>query len=253
MRRRRNVWVGETMAALAILSGCTDSSGARSDAGGTLDGTTDVNVQPDGPPGDTGAPDATTVDVGVEAEAEAEASCAVDAGPLDDAEVQLGQSVVTAHRCTSCHGLTLSGNYDGVPSPTTEGGFAYPPNLTPDPATGLGCWTDDQIENAFLNGIDNEGVTLCPPMPRFGHLDAGAIDAVQARAVVEYLRSLPAISMNVPSTPSCVVSEGGMSDDAGPALEAGVEAGIEAGPDASDDAPDGGSEAAVDAQDAAGD
>src|SRR5580700_533716 len=128
---------------------------------------------------------------------DAEASCAVDAGALDDAEVALGQQVVGSHRCEQCHGANLEGNFDGVQSPTTEGGTAYPPNLTSDPATGLGCWTNDQIENAILNGIDNQGMPLCPPMPRWGHLDDGGLDAAEALAVVQFLRSLPIVSLQV--------------------------------------------------------
>jgi hypothetical protein len=137
--------------------------------------------------------------------------------------VQLGQSIVTAHRCTKCHGGTLSGNFDGVLSPTLEGGRAYPPNLTPDPATGLGCWTNDQIENAFLNGIDNEGLPLCPPMPRFGYLtDGGALDAAQAHAVVEFLRSLPIFVNAVPNTPDCPMPDGGASEASGPQMDGGT-------------------------------
>jgi hypothetical protein len=156
--------------------------------------------------------------VGLEASA-AEASCAVDAGTLDDAQVALGQAVVGAHRCDQCHGANLEGNFDGVQSPTTEGGTAYPPNLTSDPATGLGCWTNDQIENAILNGIDNQGMPLCPPMPRWGHLDDGGLDAAEAWAVVQFLRSLPIVSLQVPSTPNCSQPEAGTDasvDDASP-------------------------------------
>ena len=45
-----------------------------------------------------------------------DASCTVDAGPLVDAQIQLGLQLVTARKCESCHGQTLSGNGDGVPS-----------------------------------------------------------------------------------------------------------------------------------------
>jgi hypothetical protein len=176
-------------------------------------------------------------------------SCAVDAGPLDDAQVALGQQTVAARKCPSCHGETLSGNSNGVLSPTTEGGMAYPPNLTSDPATGLGCWTNAQIENAILNGIDNEGVRLCPPMPRFGHIDGG-LDLAGAQAVVQYLRSLPIISQNVPSTPDCTpvadaqaeAAADATSDavaDAVGAPEAG-DAGPGAAGDAAGDGPEGG-------------
>jgi hypothetical protein len=58
-------------------------------------------------------------------------------------------------------GIVLSGNDAGL----GDSGLTWPPNLTSDPATGLGCWTDQQIQNAIVNGQDPEGGTLCPSMP----------------------------------------------------------------------------------------
>jgi hypothetical protein len=139
-----------------------------------------------------------------------------DAASLDDAEVALGQSIVTTLECQKCHGTQLAGNNDGVPSPTTVGGVAYPPNLTPDPQTGLGCWTQAQIENAFLNGIDNEDGLLCPPMPHFA--DAGLTPAM-ADALVAFLRSLPPVMTHVPNTPDCTQGAPDAGDDGGPTLE----------------------------------
>ncbi len=196
---------------------------AACDSNGTL------AIAPDS--GTKALSDATTVDTGADSSvdaaeepAEQEASCAVDAGPLDDAAVALGQQLVMLHKCENCHGMTLSGNNDGVPSLTAEGGLAYPPNLTPDPATGLGCWTNAQIENAILNGIDNEGMPLCNPMPQFGHLGDAGLDQAQAGEIVEYLRSLQANVNNVPNTPNCPVP---------PPVEAGAE---DSGGDAAGDA-----------------
>lgn len=218
---------GPTEATSRMLDGASEKTPPMRDA------TIDRGVPAEAAPEDGGASDAGVIDTG----GEAETSCAVDAGPLDDAEVQLGLSIVKTHRCSTCHGGTLSGNYDGVLSPTLEGGRAYPPNLTPDPATGLGCWTNDEIENAFLNGIDNEGMRLCPPMPMFGHLtDGGALDAAQAHAVVEFLRSLPIFVNAVPSTPDCPMPEAGAPEEAGPPIEAGLDAGDGAAEDASDGA-----------------
>lgn len=135
---------------------------------------------------------------------DADRPCEVDGGAFDDALAQLGHTIVASRGCYDCHGGALSGNYDGLPSPTTEGGIAYPPNLTPDPITGLGCWTKDEIENAILDGVDNQGSRLCPPMPLFGHIDDGGLDAAEARAVVAYLRSLPPWVHAVPNTPDCI-------------------------------------------------
>jgi hypothetical protein len=166
---------------------------------------------------DGGGPDATTAEASPGDDGSDGACTPYDARGLDEAAVQAGADLVTSLKCRKCHGDVLSGNPDGVKSPQTEGGLAYPPNLTPDPTTGLGCWTNAEIANAFLHGIDNQGQPLCPPMPLFA--DAG-IDASAAADIVAYLRSLPAESMNIPGTPSCTLGptgdDGGGTGDAGP-------------------------------------
>jgi hypothetical protein len=216
-------------AAGAVVAAC--------DSNGTVVSTPiDSGASHDATAADTGSDSGFDASVdAAEEPSEIEASCAVDAGPLDDAEVALGMELVTLHKCQNCHGVALSGNNDGVPSTTAEGGLAYPPNLTSDPATGLGCWTNAQIENAILNGIDNQGMALCNPMPLFGHLGDAGLDPAQAADIVEFLRSLPVVVNNVPDTPSCPVP---------PPVEAGVDAGVDAAGDAEPDAP---TEAAPDA------
>ncbi len=196
------------------------------------------------------------VDAGVDAGSEIEASCAiVDAGALDASQVAEGLKLVESHKCTSCHGLALSGNPNGVPSPTAIGGLAYPPNLTSDPSTGLGCWTHDQILGAILHGIDDEGLSLCAPMPVFGSLagDAG-LSATEAEDVLAFLRSLAPVSSNIPDTPDCPIPEAGPPEDAG--NDGASDGGDASAPDAGDaSAPDAdaASDASTDAEDAAGD
>ena len=206
------------------------------------DKTVDARAMPTAEAGEAGADAGSAVDGS--ASPESDAGCLVDAGPLDDAMVTLGHQIVTAHRCTLCHGDTLSGNFDGVVSPTVIGGRAYPPNLTSDPATGLGCWTNEQIEEAMLFGIDNQGMPLCAPMPVFGRLLDGGLDLTAARAVVAYLRSLPVVSEQVPDTPDCPVPGADAMADAAPdvasipdaTLEASAESGTDASPDGAEDA-----------------
>jgi hypothetical protein len=123
---------------------------------------------------------------------EQEAGCAVEAGPLDPSAVSRGAGLVVQWKCGSCHqgdAGTLGGGTLGL-----DGGApAYPPNLTPDLETGLGCWTDSQIESAMVSGVDNGGVQLCV-MPQF-EFDPGT-----AHDIIAYLRSLPAVSNQVPDT-----------------------------------------------------
>jgi hypothetical protein len=110
----------------------------------------------------------------------------------------------------------------------------FPKNLTPDPMTGLGCWTDDQIITAFMTGVGDQGQTICDRMPRFG----GRIDAGVAQEIANFLRTLPAVSKAIPETLVCPPRpeprpDAGTDADAGPPSDAG--------PDAT--APDGGADA----------
>src|SRR4029079_16324842 len=69
------------------------------------------------------------------------------------------------------------------------------PNITPDPESGLGKWTDGKILRAVREGISRDGRPLFPMMPyaTFGkHL--GDDDAL---AIIAYLRTLKPIK-NVP-------------------------------------------------------
>lgn len=69
------------------------------------------------------------------------------------------------------------------------------PNLTPDPATGLGAWTDGEILRALREGIGRDGSGLFPMMPYSEYRHLSDEDAL---AVVAYLRSLPPAPNPVP-------------------------------------------------------
>ncbi|HEX6083543.1 MAG TPA: c-type cytochrome [Thermoanaerobaculia bacterium] len=75
-------------------------------------------------------------------------------------------------------------------------------NLTPDPETGLGKWTDGEILRAMREGVDREGKALFPIMP-YGHYRSMSDE--DAKSIVVYLRTLepqryerPAKSLDVP-------------------------------------------------------
>ena len=74
-------------------------------------------------------------------------------------------------------------------------GHAVAPNLTPDPETGSGNWTDDQIARAIREGIKHDDTTLFPLMPYMIYRNLSDEDLA---AVVVYLRSLPAVPNPLP-------------------------------------------------------
>ncbi len=104
--------------------------------------------------------------------------------------------------CGNCHngrdengefvpGLEYAGNFV-----IAEPGFtAYAPNITPDMETGVGSWTDEQLETAIRRGIRPDGRVLGPPMAFAYYHDISTNDM---RAIIAYLRSRPAVSREVP-------------------------------------------------------
>lgn len=118
---------------------------------------------------------------------------------LDPSLVARGMQLVKANKCQQCHGTDLAGNDNGVYI-VGRSTPAYPPNLTPDLDSGIGCWSDTQIENAILNGVDDQGQPICPPMPHFARKGLTPADA---QALAAFLRSLPAQVNQVPETPMC--------------------------------------------------
>jgi cytochrome c len=123
--------------------------------------------------------------------------------------LERGRYIATAlSGCLYCHsphnwnapgtpfipGMTVAGEvepYGDLP------GRIVAPNLTPDPETGAGHWTDDQFARAIREGVGHDGRALFPLMPY--HLYRQMSDEDVASVVV-YLRSLPAIRNSLPPT-----------------------------------------------------
>jgi hypothetical protein len=75
-------------------------------------------------------------------------------------------------------------------------GVSFAANLTPDSATGIGTWTQDQFVNALKTGKhQGTGRAILPPMP--WNWLAQMTDADLASMYL-YLKSIPAISNQVP-------------------------------------------------------
>jgi len=69
-------------------------------------------------------------------------------------------------------------------------GVLYARNITPDPETGIGAWTDGEILRAMREGVDRHGDTIFPMMPYDGYRYMSDEDA---KSIVAYLRTLPPI------------------------------------------------------------
>ncbi len=143
---------------------------------------------------------------------------AVAASPSDphkaspaDANVEHGQYLVELLGCAICHtdgaliGRTdlhkrLAGSRIGIaysdPLIEANPGVVYPPNLTPDPETGLGAWSDDEMLKMIRTGIDRHGRLKLAVMPWPSYARLSDRDA---RDIVAYLRHLTPIQHRVPA------------------------------------------------------
>lgn len=63
------------------------------------------------------------------------------------------------------------------------------PNITPDPETGIGNWTDDELARAIREGIARDGRALFPMMPYKSFRNMSDEDLA---SVIVYLRAQPA-------------------------------------------------------------
>lgn len=72
---------------------------------------------------------------------------------------------------------------------TAEGGLpVVAPNITPDPDTGIGRWTDDELARAIREGIGRDGRALFPMMPYQNYRYMSDEDLA---SVIVYLRAQP--------------------------------------------------------------
>ena len=79
---------------------------------------------------------------------------------------------------------------DGIP-------FLTAPNLTPDPETGIGTWSDDALARGIREGISHDGRALFPLMPygKFRHMTDEDL-----ASIIVYLRSLKPVRRALPKT-----------------------------------------------------
>ena len=120
-----------------------------------------------------------------------------------------GRYLVENFGCFDCHGEHDWTKHDAPLIEGTRGagyadfplaglpGRVVPPNITPDPETGAGNWTDDMLARAIREGIGHDGRALFPfmPYPDFRHMSDEDL-----ASVIVYLRSIPPIRKALPKT-----------------------------------------------------
>ena len=123
-------------------------------------------------------------------------------GQVPAAQLERGRYLVeTIGICTHCHTpqRLVDNRQVELPNMHLAGGYGFDSsvigrwvgaNITPDPETGIGSWSEAQIAVAIREGRRPDGSTVGPPMP-FAHYRN--ISDADAAAMAAYLKSVPPI------------------------------------------------------------
>src|SRR5580704_4207792 len=108
-----------------------------------------------------------------------------------------GLTTFNAGGCSSCHAvpdqpdrLRLGGGL-AIPSPF---GTFYAPNISPDPADGIGRWTEADFVRAVTQGVSPAGYHYFPAFPYTSYRHARVDDI---RDLFAFLKTLPPVSGKV--------------------------------------------------------
>jgi mono/diheme cytochrome c family protein len=106
-----------------------------------------------------------------------------------NADAVRGEYLLRAGGCISCHTAKddENGPLAGGHELETPFGVFYSPNITPDPETGIGKWTDDEFVNAFWEGVGPGGRYYFPAFPYPSYTGISRQDLLAIKA---YLFSL---------------------------------------------------------------
>lgn len=84
---------------------------------------------------------------------------------FDAALVKRGRDLAAIGNCNDCHTVRGGKNFaGGLPVPTPFGTI-FSSNITPDPETGIGRWSEAAFRRAMRAGVDREGRHLYPTFP----------------------------------------------------------------------------------------
>jgi mono/diheme cytochrome c family protein len=109
--------------------------------------------------------------------------------------VKRGEYLARAGDCIACHTADRSRPFAGGLPINTPFGVIYTPNITPDPDTGIGRWTDADFLRAMHEGIGKGGERLYPAFPYAEYTKVTDHDVLAIRA---YLNTLVPVHYTPP-------------------------------------------------------
>ena len=133
------------------------------------------------------------------------------ASPEEQRIVERGRYLTELLGCGSCHtdgalvgeprpDRALAGSRIGIaysnPLQFANPGIVFAPNLTPDPDTGIGLWSEQDLIDAIRKGEGRHGNRPILVMPWQGYAGINYDDAF---AIARYLRRLESVVHQVPA------------------------------------------------------
>ncbi len=110
-------------------------------------------------------------------------SFAGDSDPAEFTQISHGRYLAILSDCSSCHTVPGSDQpFAGGRAIETPFGNIVAPNITPDPETGIGSWSDEAFDEAVRHGIGRNGSRLYPAMPYNAYTKMSRDDVLAVRA-----------------------------------------------------------------------
>jgi mono/diheme cytochrome c family protein len=109
--------------------------------------------------------------------------------------IKRGEYLARAGDCVACHTADKGRPFAGGLPINTPFGTIYTPNITSDPDTGIGRWTDADFLRAMHEGIGKGGERLYPAFPYAEYTKVTDSDVLAIRA---YVNTLDAIHYTPP-------------------------------------------------------
>lgn len=108
--------------------------------------------------------------------------------------VARGEVLAGAGYCATCHTAQGGQPYAGGYPMATPFGTIYSTNITPDPQTGIGRWSEAAFERAMHQGVSRDGSHLFPAFP-YQHFNLVSDDDIHA--MYAFLMTRPAVDASV--------------------------------------------------------
>jgi mono/diheme cytochrome c family protein len=110
--------------------------------------------------------------------------------------VKKGEVLSAGGYCAECHTAKAGQMFAGGYAMGTPFGVLYSTNITPDPETGIGMWSEAAFARAMHEGVARDGSHLFPGFP-FDHFTKLSDDDV--KALYAYFMTRPAVRAPAPT------------------------------------------------------